>query len=689
MGRPPFSRWRVRRRRRIPDATWARGDYRPESGRWSTVMLSALETERSPAGVRVSGADALRLSAVFACVRAVSDTLTTLPLHVFEAQDFHGRFVERRIWKHPLAQLLSNPNPELSDVEFWEHLVWCLELRGNAYAEIVRDRFDQPVALWPLDPLQTSAKRIDGIVYYDVRKPSGDRIRLAGHNVLHVRSWAMDGLTGMSPIRYAAYSVGQGLAGLEWGSRLFKGSGLQRIALVSETPLRNAEAADELRDRWDRAYGGLSNSDRTAILSGVKPQVIGISPKDAQLLELIQASEEAVCRIFHVPPHKAGFLGKASYNNVEQMQLDWKTDSILPRAVRIERALWRALFGGAAELRPRYNLDGVARATLKERNEANSLSLINGVKTPNECREEDGLEPYEGGDVHFRPLNLLAVNPDGSIIGALASDTGAGTDSAAGAVASKATFVGRETRGPDAKPRMTRNLELRSAWRGAVEDAYGRLVRRTFRDGIEAAIKARSRRDGDVFEGWLSGYLDGLPGVAEKILGPSLSGFGAQVVREALASIGADGLDGESGYLDQYVGGAAEKYSGWYAEQISAIQHKYGIEYTTDMIREEVAKWEAKHVAGLANRDLVYGDGNLSRAAWQANGIQLIRWVAGGEACPICQEIDGHVVGIEKSWGDAGTGSAAWDAAGFAPASSIAHPPLHVGCDCSIVAEGS
>lgn len=667
----------TRRRRRIPEAPLLRGDYLPESGNWITIMGSAFGGEAAPSGVKLTVENAMRLSAVFACVRAVSDTVTTLPLHVFQAQEFNGRSVERRIWEHPIAQLLSNPCPELSDTEFWEIVVWGVELRGNSYSEIERDNYGQPVALWPLNPVSTRAVRTDAGVEYIVTLPSGSKRKLTARDVLHIRSWPLDGLTGVSPIRYSAYSVGQGLAGLNWGNRLFRGGGLRRMALVSDTPIKDETRAEALRIKWDATYGGLNQSDRTAILSaGIKPQEIGINPKDAQLLELVKASEEAVCRIFHVPPHKAGFLGNATYNNVEQMQTDWKTDSILPRCVRIERALKRALFQSFADLRPRFNLDGVARATLKERNEANQLALMNGVKTPNECREEDGLEPYEGGDVHFWPMNLVAVNPDGTIAGMTGGSADAAQDQA------PATSKGAPSDG-----RMARNLSVRAAWRETVADAFARLIKRTFRDGIEAAIKARSKRDAAQFEAWLSAYLDGLPSIAEKILAPGLTGFGGQVIEAALAAVGAAALEGAGGYVEAYVAGAGTKYAGWYAEQISAVAHKYGQEYTSAMVGEEVAKFEARFARAKADAELVYGDGNLSRAAWQSSGITAIRWVAGGDACPICKEIDGHVVGIEKSWNDAATDSAAWKSAGFAPSTHIFNPPLHVGCNCSIQAE--
>jgi len=364
-------------------------------------------SQASEAGTTVTPDTALTLGAVWACVRCVTETLATLPLNVLKK----GENNSRSVWgDHPIHKLLhSYPNPLQSKVEFFEYMIGHLELRGNAYAEIEYNSRGLPIALWPLHPDSMSVSLDKDGLKYEYRLPNGSSVRLPARNVLHIKFLSLDGVVGTSPIRYAANAVGAGLAAQKYSSKVFKTGGSQRFALVSEHSLKPDQIAD-LRASWESTYSGIDSSHRVAILhGGIKPEVIGIAPEDAQLLQMWNATVVDVCRIWRVPPHKVAQLDRATFSNIEEQNIEWVTDSILPRAVRIEQAIQSALLRDQDDAEVKFNLDGLLRGRLQDRMEAYAKAIQWGFRSRNEIRALEELPPFEGGDKFDRPLNMLPI----------------------------------------------------------------------------------------------------------------------------------------------------------------------------------------------------------------------------------------------------------------------------------------
>ena len=364
-------------------------------------------SQTSEAGTTVTPDTALTLGAVWACVRCVTETLATLPLNVLKK----GENNSRSVWgDHPIHRLLhSYPNPLQSKVEFFEYMIGHLELRGNAYAEIEYNSRGLPIALWPLHPDSMTVTLSKDGLQYEYRLPNGSSVRLPARNVLHIKFLSLDGVVGTSPIRYAANAVGAGLAAQKYSSKVFKTGGSQRFALVSEHSLKPDQIAD-LRASWESTYSGIDSSHRVAILhGGIKPEVIGIAPEDAQLLQMWNATVVDVCRIWRVPPHKVAQLDRATFSNIEEQNIEWVTDSILPRAVRIEQAIQSALLRDQDDAEVKFNLDGLLRGRLQDRMEAYAKAIQWGFRSRNEIRALEELPPFEGGDKFDRPLNMLPI----------------------------------------------------------------------------------------------------------------------------------------------------------------------------------------------------------------------------------------------------------------------------------------
>ena len=143
----------------------------------------------------VTPATAQGVSAVYACVQAISETTASLPLILFKR---NGDDRERAS-DHPLYRVLHDQaNPEQTALEAREYMQACVLLRGNAFARIVRGWDGQVRELWPLNPDNVTVQRTSSGLVYDYTK-DGVLTRLLAHEVLHLRHrLGDDGVMGVS-----------------------------------------------------------------------------------------------------------------------------------------------------------------------------------------------------------------------------------------------------------------------------------------------------------------------------------------------------------------------------------------------------------------------------------------------------------------------------------------------------------
>ena len=80
---------------------------------------------------------AMRLSTVYACIKVLSETVSTLPCHLFKLSD--DRATKSHAWGDALHSLVNrSPNDWQTSQEFWQQQMVNLCLRGNSYNYIVR-----------------------------------------------------------------------------------------------------------------------------------------------------------------------------------------------------------------------------------------------------------------------------------------------------------------------------------------------------------------------------------------------------------------------------------------------------------------------------------------------------------------------------------------------------------------------
>lgn len=383
----------------------------------SDVKSYRLAGGRDPdTGQAVNHKTAMQLATVWACVRLISETISTLPLMVYERKG-ESRSIARN---HPLYTILhDSPNADMTAVEFWEAILSQLCLWGNAYC-LKTYAGTRLIALDPLRPELMDPKRdLDGNVVYVYSDPRGIK-RYSEAEVWHVKGFGTDGLCGLSPIAYARRSFGAAMAADKASAAVFA-NGMRPTAVLSMKGFLNKEQRGMMKDKlMDSLFGSAETGGRMMLLEGDTSYVpLSINPLDAQMLETRTFNIEELCRWFGVPPSMIGH-GTAVSNwgtGREQIMLGFLTFALRPYLTRIEQGIKKGLLSAPERLTyfAEFSLEGLLRADTAARAAFYASAVQNGWMTRNEVRGLENWPPVEGGDELTVQSNLIPLTLLGKI----------------------------------------------------------------------------------------------------------------------------------------------------------------------------------------------------------------------------------------------------------------------------------
>lgn len=374
-------------------------------------------------GKAVNERTAMQMTAVYACVRILSEAIAGLPLHLYRYREDGGK---EKATDHPLYCLLHDePNPEMSSFVFRETLMTHLLLWGNAYAQIIRNGHGEVIALYPLMPNKMSVNRDSaGSLYYEYARQTedaptikGTTVKLKPSDVLHVPGLGFDGLVGYSPIAMAKNAIGLAIATEEYGSKFFANGATPGGILEHPGVVKDPE---RVRNSWNTAFGGSGNANKVAVLEeGMKYTPISISPEQAQFLETRKFQIDEIARIFRVPPHMVGDLEKSSFSNIEQQPLEFVKYTLDPWVMRWEQSIFRTLLSPneKKDFFVKFNVEGLLRGDYVSRMNGYSIARQNGWMSANDIRELENMDRIpkeEGGDLYLINGNMLPLSNAGA-----------------------------------------------------------------------------------------------------------------------------------------------------------------------------------------------------------------------------------------------------------------------------------
>ena len=377
----------------------------------------------STSGKQVTERSAMQMTAVYSCVRILSEAVAGLPLHLYRYKEGGGK--EKAI-DLPLYRLMHDePNPEMSSFVFRETLMTHLLLWGNAYAQIIRNGKGEVIALYPLMPNKMRVERDEnGSLYYEYIHSSDEAdtmknttVRLTPYNVLHIPGLGFDGLVGYSPIAMAKNAIGMAIACEEYGAKFFANGAAPSGVLEHPGVIKDPQ---KVREAWQSQFGGSQNANKIAVLEeGMKYTPISISPEQAQFLETRKFQINEIARIFRVPPHMVGDLEKSSFSNIEQQSLEFVKYTLDPWVMRWEQSLSRALFTEEEKktLFFKFNVEGLLRGDYQSRMNGYATARQNGWMSANDIRELENMDKIpaeQGGDLYLINGSMLPMQNAGA-----------------------------------------------------------------------------------------------------------------------------------------------------------------------------------------------------------------------------------------------------------------------------------
>lgn len=353
---------------------------------------------------------AFQIATVWACIRLLAETVSTLPMLVYRA-DGEQRKVAR---DHELFELLHDaPNADMTALEFWEGVVTALCTCGNAYAE---KRFNAG-RLVALQPLRADAMEVyrdaRGRRRYRYHDDKGRARELDEDQIFHVRGFGNGGDVGLSPIAYARYTLFGARAADRASAQIFATGNRQQGVLTVDQVLKPEQRKD-IRDNIVKPFV----EGKTLILeAGMKFAPTTLSPEDAQMLESRSFQVEEICRWFRIPPFMVGHTEKSTSwgTGLEQQQLGFLSFALEPYLERIEQAVRRSLIRPEerGSLSAEFKVEKLLRADSAARAGFYQTMTQIGAMTINEVRGLENLPPVEGGDVPRMQMQNVPITQAG------------------------------------------------------------------------------------------------------------------------------------------------------------------------------------------------------------------------------------------------------------------------------------
>lgn len=369
---------------------------------WGADLLSG--RVNTAAGVAVNMETAITLSAVFACVRLLADTVSTLPVGTFRR--------DAGVIKptYPRPSWLDRPmlrDPSVTRIGHFSQVMMSLLLDGNSFAAIIRDDNGEVIEVHVLDPRKvTITRNPDTSPTYTVRRDDGTQGEYDATEILHIPLIRMPGaMRGISPIEAARQSIGLGKVAEQYGSEFFANGAAMNGIIATEAALTK-EQAEALAERFDAKHSGSGNRYKTGVLtSGATFTPMSVTPEQAQFLELRRYQLTDIARIYRIPPHLIQDVqpGSVSYASVEAQGIEYDTLTVRPYLEIIETGYGRLLPPGDFL---NFDEEGLLRGDMKSRFEAYGTGITSGWLLRSDARKKEDLQPVAGMDVPLVPLNL-------------------------------------------------------------------------------------------------------------------------------------------------------------------------------------------------------------------------------------------------------------------------------------------
>ncbi|MBE3769345.1 phage portal protein [Vibrio parahaemolyticus] len=373
----------------------------PQSKSINPYIDAQLKAEGSRhAGVNVTYNTAMRQADVYTCVRILSESIGMIPMKLYRQKN--GILEEVSQTTREFKIFCQNPNGFMTSQELNEHLVTALMLRGHAFLEVCKNSLGGISELLPMRYLEHASIGLttDGVPMARWVDHKGNVQTalppFADEGLLDIKLQSLNGFQGISPIALMAEQIGTAMAAQRHEAKIFE-NGTRLSGVLSTEDTLDDEAIERLQASWNGAYGGTDNAGKVAVLEhGLQYTNITMTNQDAQLLEMLCFSREQIAAAFRVPVHMLNDTTAQTMNNVEQNNLHFLKNTLMPIIIKLENAYNKLL---PSSMVVRFDTRQFVRGDIRTQAEVAEILIKNRIISHEESREMFDLAPANESDL--------------------------------------------------------------------------------------------------------------------------------------------------------------------------------------------------------------------------------------------------------------------------------------------------
>lgn len=351
-------------------------------------------------GKRIDVDHSLKISAFWCGVNTIANSLALLPKHVMQKRGKNREVIN----DHPVDFLIHNePNARMTAFSFWFSYAVCILIKGAGYARIHRNGNGDIFALELWNPTDVAILDYNGQLFYTHKGKT-----YLSDEVYHVPNFCMNGITGRGVLQYAADNMGISLAADEFASNSYDNKGVSYGVLETDKEL-NPNGKDFVRKMFNQSLDTNDKHRLTVFDEGMKYKRITLTPQESDFIKAKASGVEDIARWLSIPLHKLHAPGEGGYNFLVQMSIEYIQTAVLPLGQKIKEEAQRKLLSDKEKKDGHYifmnyrkllEADPAARAQYFK-----DMTYIKAI-SPNEVREFEDLNPYDGGDEFLQMTNL-------------------------------------------------------------------------------------------------------------------------------------------------------------------------------------------------------------------------------------------------------------------------------------------
>lgn len=624
---------------------------------------------------------------VYACIAAITRQFNEAPLTVY------NRKSGEKMPKHPLSLLFENPAPMMkaSRFTFWEDALMHYLIAGNMYVMKIRGgvsgtgKIKELMLLRPdLVEIKTTGLQVTHYVY-------NTSVNIAVDDMIHVRtSNPLSPFIGMPPMQAAVRQIASDNEATDFTHATMKNRGNAPGVMVKlPGDLPDKDQLQRMRAQWRQSYSGDNRGGVMFMSNGGEAMTLALNMRDLTMPDLRDLTEARICGIFGVPPIVVGAvvgLKRSTFANYAEARQSFVQDTIIPLQKKLCAELdieLAAEFGNdiyiASDLSDVSSLTGIRQTEFTN----SDLGVQHGWLTVNEARVRSGYGRVQGGDVFLRGMVMeSAVTPE-----------------------RQSKRIETKSAAPENKKRI--DLIDGALIRQSTADKYYEELRKVaalefIKQSLDVTklVRSQLKIDADRTIGLQSDMLD-LEGlwtrrIVEDVAPTIGTVLGASYKLAADELNLAFDIENETvqAFIRDYGYRFAEKISATSVSEVRALINKSVTEpWTYEQLVEELGStftnWSTYRASMVARTELIRAANTGAEAAWQSGDISEKEWLAAGDACEYCIELNGKRVQVGATFLKVGDSASAGDGSESKPMAityeDIEAPPLHPNCRCALI----